>query len=55
MAVKSCCLRSAIDRETFKEVLHEMPKEKALDLGELNAIRDLPGMVRAAARRLQRA
>lgn len=55
MVVKTCCLRSGIDRETLKEVLHEVLKEEALDLGELNAIRDLPGMVGAAARRLQRA
>ncbi len=45
----------AIERETLKEALHEVLKEEALDLGELNAIRDLPGMVRAAARTLQRA
>lgn len=45
----------AIDREALKEVLHEVLKDEALDLGELNAIRDLPGMVRAAARTLGRA
>ena len=44
----------AVDYQTLKEVLHEVLKEEALDLGELNAIRDLPGMVRAAARTLQK-
>ena len=44
----------AIELETLKEALHEVLKKEAHDLGELNAIRDLPGMVRAAARTLQR-
>lgn len=43
-----------VERETLKEALHEVLKEEALDLGELNAIRDLPGMVRAAAGTLQK-
>ena len=44
----------AIDRETLKEVLYEVLKEEVLDLGKLSAIRDLPGMVPAAARTLHR-
>jgi len=43
----------AIDRETLKDVLHEVLREEAIDIGELNMIRDLPGMVRATASTLQ--
>ncbi len=44
----------AIERDTLKDVLHEVLQDETVDLGELNAIRDLPGMGRAVARTLQR-
>ncbi len=43
-----------IEREAPQEILHEVLKDDSIDLGELNKIRDLPGMIRAAARTLQR-
>ncbi len=43
-----------IEREALQEILHEVLKDDSIDLGELNEIRDLPGMIRAAARTLQR-
>ncbi len=43
-----------IEREALQEILHDVLKDDAIDLGELNTIRDLPGMIRAVARTLQR-
>ena len=42
-----------IEREALQEQLHQVLKDSSVDLGELNTIRDLPGMVRAATRTLQ--
>ena len=43
-----------IEREALQEALQEILQDQSVDLGALNNIRDLPGMVRAAAGTLQR-
>ena len=43
-----------IEREALQEILHDVLIHDSVDLGELNEIRDLPGMIRAAARTIQR-